>query len=92
MTLEILTIILGILVVVLGYTTLNLLFKNEKSEDIIISQNKFIQQFTQTINESQQRLNEIDQKGIFQSDDEIGWFFNEIKKIQSLLSNSTINE
>ena len=92
MTLEILTIILGILVVVLGYTTINLLFKNEKSEDIILSQNKFIQQFTRTINESQQRLNEIDQKGIFQSDDEIGWFFNEIKKIQSSLSKYTINE
>ena len=92
MTLEILTIILGILVVVLGYTTINLLFKNEKSEDIILSQNKFIQQFTQTVNESQQRLNEIDQKGIFQSDDEIGWFFNEIKKIQSSLSKYTINE
>jgi hypothetical protein len=92
MTLEILIIILGILVVVLGYTTINLLFKNEKSEDIIISQNRVIQQFTQIVNESQQRLNEIDQKGIFQSDDEIGWFFNEIKKIQSLLSNSTINE
>ena len=92
MTLEILTIILGILVVVLGYTTINLLFKNEKSEDIIISQSKFIQQFTQTINESQQRLNEIDQKGIFQSDDEIGWFFNEVKKIQSSLSKYTINE
>jgi hypothetical protein len=28
------------------------------------------------------RLEQIDEKGTFQGDDEIGWFFNEIKILQ----------
>ena len=74
------------MVVVLGYTTINLLLKNEKSEDIIISQQKYISLISEVIKNSEKRLQEIDEKEIFKSDDEIGWFFNEIKKIQNILS------
>jgi len=80
------TIILGILVVILGYTTINLLRKNENSEDIIISQDVFIEQISSQIIKSSKRLNEIDEKGSFKSDDEIGWFFEEIKILQNNLS------
>lgn len=83
---EIILIILGILVVTLGYTTFNLLRKNEKAEDIIISQSEFIDSITTQIDISSQKLSEIDQKGTFEGDDEIGWFFNEIKKIQNNIS------
>jgi hypothetical protein len=79
-------IILGIMVVILGYTTINLLFKNEQAEDIIISQQKYISSITEIINNSEKRLKEIDEKEVFKSDDEIGWFFNEVKKIQNILS------
>jgi predicted PurR-regulated permease PerM len=79
-------IILVIMVVVLGYTTINLLLKNEKSEDIITSQQKYISLISEVIKNSEKRLQEIDEKEIFKSDDEIGWFFNEIKKIQNILS------
>jgi uncharacterized membrane protein YukC len=85
MILEIIIGILGILVVILGYTTFNLLRKNEKAEDIIISQSNFINGFSTQLKQSQSRLNEIDEKGVFQSDDEIGWFFKEIKQIQNNL-------
>jgi len=74
------------MVVVLGYTTINLLLKNEKSEDIIISQQKYISLISEVIKNSEKRLQEIDEKEIFKSDDEIGWFFNEVKKIQNILS------
>jgi hypothetical protein len=80
------TIILGVLVVILGYTTFNLLRKNEKAEDIILSQNTFIDKIDEHISFSNDRLKQIDQKGAFKSDDEIGWFFNEIKTIQNDLS------
>ncbi|MCP4482039.1 MAG: hypothetical protein GY817_04445 [bacterium] len=80
------SIVLGILVVILGYTTFNLLRKNEKAEDIIISQKTFIDKIDEHISFSNDRLKQIDQKGIFKSDDEIGWFFNEIKIIQNDLS------
>ena len=82
----ILSIVLGILVVILGYTTFNLLRKNEKAEDIIISQKTFIDKIDEHISFSSDRLNQIDQKGSFKSDDGIGWFFNEIKIIQNDLS------
>tara|TARA_Y100000385_G_scaffold286001_1_gene347098 strand:- start:941 stop:1216 length:276 start_codon:yes stop_codon:yes gene_type:complete len=83
---EIILGILGILVVTLGYTTFNLLRKNEKAEDIINSQSKFLENIMLQIDASQKRLEEIDQKGTFHGDDEIGWFFNEIKIIQNELS------
>lgn len=92
MILEIIIGILGILVVILGYTTFNLLRKNEKAEDIIISQSNFINGFSTQLKQSQSRLNEIDEKGVFQSDDEIGWFFNELKQIQNNLSRFKTNQ
>lgn len=79
-------VILALVVVILGYTTINLLFKNEKAEDIIVSQQKYISTISEIINNSEKRLKEIDEKEVFKSDDEIGWFFNEIKKIQNILS------
>ena len=54
--------ILGILVVILGYTTFNLLRKNEKAEDIIISQSDFIDKFSQQLDSSEKRLSKIDEK------------------------------
>ena len=60
--------------------------KNEKEEDIIISQNNFINELQSSIEESDKKLQELDAKGSFSSDDEIGWFFNEIKLLQNKLS------
>ena len=88
---EIILGILGILVVILGYTTINLLRKTEKAEDIILSQSEFLNNITSQIEDSATKLSEIDAKGTFEGDDEIGWFFNEIKKIQNDLSQFKIN-
>jgi hypothetical protein len=78
--------ILIILVVILGFTTYNLLVKNEKAEDIILSQNKFISKIKETINYTNQRLTQIDYKGSFEADDEIGFFFKEVKQLQDKLN------
>ncbi len=88
---EIILGILVVLVVTLGYTTFNLLRKSEKAEDIIISQSKFLENLSSQINASSKKLSEIDAKGTFEGDDEIGWFFNEIKKLQNDLSQFKIN-
>ena len=74
------------MVVILGYTTINLLVKNEKAEDIIVSQQNYISSISEIIQNSEKKIKEIDEKEIFKSDDEIGWFFNELKKIQNILS------
>ncbi len=91
MILEIIIIVLGSLVVTLGYTTFNLLRKNERAEDILISQQQFINKIEEQITFTEEKLNKIDQKGLFKSDDEIGWFFNEIKVLQKKLSQFKIN-
>ena len=77
---------LSVLVVVLGYTTYNLLRKNEKQEDIMVSYMEYLSKLDQVIEESDKRLEEIDQKGFFKSDDEIGWFFEQVKTLQSILN------
>jgi hypothetical protein len=91
MTLEIITIILGILVVIFGYTTFNLLKKAERLEDIITKYSDFVKEFGEQINVADKRLKEIDDRGLFKSDDEIGWFFEQIKVIQKSISRFKIN-
>tara|TARA_R100001460_G_scaffold76748_3_gene117729 strand:+ start:80 stop:358 length:279 start_codon:yes stop_codon:yes gene_type:complete len=92
MILEIIIGILSLLVVILGYTTFNLLTKIEKAEDIIISNSNFINSFSSELERTQKRLDKIDEKGSFKSDDEIGWFFNEIKILQNNLSKYKIDQ
>ncbi len=79
------------MVVILGYTTFNLLRKNERADDIIISQQEFINKVDEQVTFSEKRLEQIDVKGTFKSDDEIGWFFNEIKVLQTGLSQFRTN-
>ena len=86
MILTIISIVLGLLVVIFGFTTFNLLRKQEKLEDIIVNQSKYIEDFDEQIGYDSKRLNEIDQKGVFAGDDEIGWFFSQIKVIQESIS------
>ena len=85
------TIILGVLVVILGYTTFNLLRKNEKAEDILVSHQEFIDKIDEHITFSNQKLKEIDTRGAFKSDDEIGWFFESIKTLQNELNDFNLN-
>ena len=77
------TIILTILITVLGFALFNLLKKNEDLEDFISKQ-------SEAINTCDKRLKEIDDKNIFYSDDQIGWFFQELKKIQEALNEFTL--
>ena len=82
----VLVIILGIAVVVLGYTTFNLLRKNEKQEDILASYLTYLNKISDIIEMSDKKIHEIDVKGSFESDDEIGFFFTNIKMIQDVLN------
>lgn len=80
------TSILGILVVILGFTTVNLLRKQEKAEDVLISYMEYLDKLSRTIEISDKKLKELDAKGTFKSDDEVGFFFESIQKIQSILN------
>ena len=84
-------IILAILVIILGFFTWNLLRKVEKLEDIGEYQQNYIDNLSTIIGESSKRLREIDEKGTFRSDDEVGFFFNNVKEIQRVLDEFNIN-
>jgi len=75
----------------ISYIIWNLLRKNERQEDIINTQNEYIQTISTIMTESNKKIKEIDSKQIFQSDDEIGWFFKGIKEIQELIKEYNIN-
>jgi len=79
-------IILSILVLVLSYTSYNLLKKNEIAEDIIINQSQYLDKISRIIELSSKKMEQIDHKGIFKSDDEVGFFFIQIKELQGILS------
>jgi len=89
----VLTIILGLMVVILGYTTFNLLRKLEKQEDALNNQTIILSSYLSYLNKisdiiefSDKKLKEVDHKGSFKSDDEVGFFFEEIKQIQDALN------
>jgi hypothetical protein len=82
----ILVIILSVLILVLSYTTYNLLRKNEKQEDILASYLTYLNKISDIIDTSDKKIHEVDIKGSFESDDEIGFFFTNIKMIQEVLN------
>ena len=77
---EIILVILLTLSVSISFVAIrNLIRKNEAMED-------FINKQSEAIAACDTRLKEIDQKGVFYADDELGWFFEEVKKIQEALN------
>ena len=79
-------IILSLIVVVLSFTTFNLLRKNEKQEDILVEYLKYLDNISRVIEISEEKVKKADIKGSFKSDDEIGFFFKTIKDIQTVLN------
>ena len=84
--------VLGVGVVILGFTTLNLLRKNEKQEDILAGYITYLDQFSRIIEISDEKLKKIDERGIFKSDDEIGFIFQQITDLQRILSKFRIDK
>ena len=78
--------ILSVMVVILGFTTFNLLRKNEKAEDILVGYLDYLDKISKVIEVADARLKKIDHRGTFQSDDEVGFFFDQIKKLQEILN------
>ena len=79
-------IILSVLVVALGYTTYNLLRKFEKQEDILAGYLDYLDKLSRVIEVSDEKLKQIDSRGTFESDDEVGFFFQQIKGLQDILN------
>ena len=78
--------VLAVLVVILGFTTYNLLKKNEKQEDIMAGYLTYLDNLSRTIEISDKKLKELDRGGVFEKDDEVGVIFQSILKIQEILN------
>lgn len=78
-------ITLSILLVVALYIIYNLFRKVELLETMAEKHSDYLVRLNDMVAVSTKRLNEIDDKGAFSSDDEIGWFFTYVKQVQDLL-------
>lgn len=89
MTTTPLYMVIGILIAfiaILSYVIYNLLVKVEKYEDAVSIQTQRLQGISNIILESKQHLQNLDEKGVFQSDDEVGEFFNQMLEVQKELN------
>ena len=78
-------ILLSVIIITLGWTTFNLTRKVERLET-------WIESYAQRIQDTQQVLKEIDQKGNFEADDEVGVIFTSIKEAVDELNEITETE
>ena len=78
-----LSIILAIVITVSFFIIRNLILRNERLEDFITKQSEAIEACDKI-------LKQIDDKGIFYADDQIGFFFKEVQKIQEALNEFTL--
>jgi|TARA_B110000240_G_C13273823_1_gene357057 hypothetical protein len=79
-------IILSVFVVALGFSTFNLLRKFEKQEDILAGYLEYLDKLSRVIEVSDEKMKNIDARGTFSSDDEVGFFFQQIKGLQDILN------
>ena len=77
-----LEIILSILVITLGYTSWTQMTKVESYEDLLDRQRVWIDEFIGRIDVMSKTLAEIDSRGTFEADDEVGTFFESLKALQ----------
>ena len=84
---EILLGLLAVIILGLVYVVFNLNRKVIKQEDVIEYQVAYLRNVAYIISESKIYVEQLDEKGAFRSDDEVGVFFNFMKEIQE-----TINE
>tara|TARA_E500000318_G_scaffold111992_2_gene133196 strand:+ start:7695 stop:7985 length:291 start_codon:yes stop_codon:yes gene_type:complete len=89
---EIAIISLSILLLLSIFLIRNLLIKVEKYEDAVTSQTKYLQNISNAIGEGKKHLQSLDNRGIFQSDDEVGHFFEQMKKVQQELDDYMLPE
>ena len=80
------SITLFILLCVSSYIIVNLLKKNEKLEDNVLAYEEYLKSLNSFISASNEKIKQLDEKGIFEADDEVGYFLRMLKNIQEQLN------
>tara|TARA_B100001778_G_C18338346_1_gene516292 strand:- start:116 stop:424 length:309 start_codon:yes stop_codon:yes gene_type:complete len=81
-------VLVGILIIFI-YILRNLLIKVEKYEDEVTDLQNTLDNVQKTIVDSQMHLKSLDERGVFESDDEVGYFFEQMKQVQIELDRFT---
>jgi hypothetical protein len=63
-----------------------LIRRNSVLEKAVVQQQQYLDAISIVIQNSQQKLEELDAMGAFRSDDEVGTFFKNLKEIQDVLN------
>ena len=83
---------LSVLVVILGWTTYNLMKKQERAEDIVLGYMDYLDTFSKIIEASDKKLKDADNRKIFEKDDDVGVIFESILKIQEILNEFNVKK
>ena len=70
------------LILIGGYL---LVKKNNTLEKVVADQQQYIDAISIIINDSSETIKQLDNRGAFESDDEVGTFFRNLKEIQTVL-------
>lgn len=78
---EIVLVILSLIVGVCGYVIYNMYTKYNELEKVAMENQEFILAIQKRVMSQRSYLKQIDRAGSFEADDEVGYFFKELKKI-----------
>ena len=63
-----------------------LIRRNSALEKAVVQQREYIDAISIIVNNSDQKLKELDTLGAFQADDEVGTFFQNLREIQTIIN------
>jgi hypothetical protein len=82
----VLWVILVHVIEVIGIAGYLIIRKNSKLEKMVNSQQQYIDAISIVIEDSANTIQELDNRGAFEADDEVGTFFRNLKEIQNVLN------
>lgn len=85
-------ILLSILLLASLFANWNLLRKNEAQEDDVEYMNNWINILSEKVTDVLRKAKEIDRRGIFEKDDEVGSLYSELKGIIDTLNELIVKE
>lgn len=88
---ELIISVLVLAVCALSYVIYNLLRKVEKYEDATLRYSKGLENLAELLADSTKYLRELDTNGHFQVDDELGKFFEAMKKVQQEINDTFLD-
>lgn len=88
----ILWVILVHVIEIVGIAGYLIIKKNSKLEKILVDQQQYIDAISIIIEDSANTIQELDSRGAFAADDEVGTFFRNLKEIQNVLNQFNIRK